>query len=339
MTKEIVSLEYREIFPMIEPSLPEGFNVYVENKLSKNRQGGRPHLVKQLKNMENILELLSKAWIDMKDLESLAKELGSTYKTVWRFFNDIQQYKYEITEYLKFLSIFKPKSFESYQVINDWEAKIRRSGHLSSLKYIATLKDILGYNPKKKYIEGFRCTPDQFDLKKKDEVLDLYLKQNPKKEKFPEVIRKSIRHFLMVAKGIHIERGFGAQIGLSGEKESYGKYKYVRIQNGQFDKVREYLKNDLETLTFFDWGVESMGREVSVLETKMSLFSENEGIVYSSMYEQKTDKTFQKYLLLNINHAKETWENIKKLGEGREYLFFPPPINRFALIRGLVQIS
>jgi len=302
-----------------EPQLPSGFVAYIESKMGKNGSGGRPHIVKQLNNMDKVLEVLKVAWCERKDIGQISKELKVSYHTVWRFLEEIKEYKNEVIAYIKYNEEIKPKTYESYEIIKQWETMIRRSGHLSALANISVLKNILGYG-KVKYVE-WKCSPDKFDMAKAQDFIDLYLKEHNAK-KLPQGLSLAIRHFLMVAKGIHIPRGFGAQYGLSGEKDSYGKYKFVRLHNGQFQKVREYLKDDLETLTFFDWGVESLAREMTILDTEMNRFNENEGIVTTTLYESKTDKDWAKYLILKIDHCRETWENIQKLGQNRQYLFF-----------------
>lgn len=310
------------------PQLPKGFVTYIEGKLAKNGAGGRPHLVKQLNSMDAVLQVLKTTWIEGKDVSQISKSLNVSYHTVWRFLEDIKEYENEIKAYIQYTEETKPKTFESYEIIQTWETMIRRSGHLSALSLIPMLKNVLGYGERVKYVD-WKCSPDKFDLAKAMEFVDLYLKKYNKK-KITQHLSLAIRHFLMVAKGINIPRGFGSQYGLSGEKDSYGKYKFVRLLNGQFNAVREYLKDDLETLTFFDWGVESLGRETPILMTDMGKFNEDNGIIFSTLYETKTEKEYPKYLLLNIEHCKQTWENIQKLGKGRKYLFFdnePRPID------------
>jgi len=301
-----------------EPKLPEPFLNYVNKKL-ENGKKGRKHLINQLGSLEKTLELLSDVWLNGLDPKSLQKKYNVGYFQIYRFLKEIEPFKTEIVEYIKYTEEVAPRDFREIPIIKEWEAKIRRSGKLSMLSMVTIFENICNGE----YVKSFKCHPNKFDLEKAQQFVDAYLKEHPDKKKVPRHIRQAIRHFLMTAKNINIPRGFGGQYGLSGEKDNFGVYRFVRLTEEQIEKVREYLKakGDLETLTFFDWGIESLARARTIALTKMN-FIEEDGIVTTSMFETKTEKPFPKFLLLNIPHARETWEEIKKLGEGREYLFF-----------------
>ncbi|MEM3592176.1 MAG: hypothetical protein QW702_08805 [Candidatus Bathyarchaeia archaeon] len=301
-----------------EPKLPEPFEKYVLSKL-ENGKKGRKHLVNQLGSMDKVLELLKDVWLENLDNKALEKKYNISYWQIYRFIKEIEPFKDAIIEYIRYHEEVAPKNFREIPIIREWEAKIRRSGKLSMLRMISYFENICNGE----YVKSFKCHPNKFDLTKAQEFVDAYLKEHPEVKKLPRHLRQAIRHFLMVAKGINIPRGFGSQYGLSGEKDNFGIYKFVRATEEQIEKVREYLKakGDLEALVFFDWGIESLARAKTLAKTKMQ-FIESNGIVETSMFETKTEKPFPKFLLLNIEHARETWEEIKQLGKGREYLFF-----------------
>ena len=313
------------------PRLPHDFEVLLDQKLNHNGKG-RTHLIKELGSREKVLNLLGDAWIGQMKPSEIAKKYNVGYYQVYRFLKEVEPYRENIIAYIKAKSdeeFISPNNYDANPIIQEWIAKIRRSGHTSALSHVPIMRNVLGYplTPKqkatgvKRYVKGFRCTPEKFDLEMAKKFVDLYLKQHPNKKKLPYHIRRAIRHFLIVAKEINIPRGYGHIYGLSGEKSSYGEYRFVRLTEEQIEKVREILKDNLEALTFFDWGIESLARATTLCKTKMNFVQEGD-IVTTIMYESKTEKSFQKFLLLNIKHCRETWEEIKKLGKGRTYLFF-----------------
>ena len=321
--------------------LPPEFVDYVNKKLEEKGKRGRPHLITQLGSMDKILELLADAWINNIGLSKLSKKYNASQATIWRFINECKIYKEQIIQYINYVEEVKPRDFRSFPIVQEWIAKIRRSGHLSALDHVSIMANVCGYRyhrQQKPYVKGFRCRPDKFDLEKAQEFVDLYLKQHPDKKKLPRHIRAAIRHFLMVAKGINIPRGFGDLYGLSGEKEGYGNFKFVRLTEDEIEKVREILKDDLTALTFFDWGIESLARATTLCKTQMN-FVEQNGIVTTILYESKTGKSFQKFLLLNIPHCKQTWEEIKTLGKGRRFLFFDKEPNTNDIKRFQAKMS
>jgi len=301
--------------------LPRAFENLIKEKLESNGKG-RKHLIAQLGSKEKVLELLNDVWRNRLSPKEIQQKYKAGYYQVYRFVKQVEPYKDAILQYIDFDETIR--DFRSFPIVQEWEAKIRRSGHKSALKHIGVMANICGYRyhiNQKPYVKGFKCSPEKFDLEKAQQFVDLYLKQHNVK-KLPRHLRSAIRHFLMVAKKINIPRGFGDIYGLSGEKDSYGDYKFVRLTEEQIEKVREILKDDLEALTFFDWGIESLARATSLTKTEMNFIEQDDGVITTVIYESKTDTYYQKFLLLNIKHCRETWEEIKKLGKGRKYLFF-----------------
>jgi hypothetical protein len=315
-----------------EIKLPEPFEKYINSKLESGKKG-RKHLVNQLNSIDKILELLTDVWLNGYDQKAIKRKYGIGYFQVYRFLKEIEAYKQQIISYLQYREEIMPKNFREIPIIKEWETKIRRSGHTSMLRFIPILENICNGE----YVKSFKCHPNKLDLVKAQEYVDKYLSTYNVK-KIPKHHRQALRHFLMVAKNINIPRGFGDAYGLSGAKENFGAYKFLRLNDLQIRKIREYLSDDLEALTFFDWSLESLGRMKAVALTKMN-FVEEDGIVTTSLYETKTEKAFQKFLLLNIDHARQTWEEIKKLGENREYLFFDQKPNTYQLQVFLLRIS
>ncbi|RLE45159.1 hypothetical protein DRJ16_00295 [Candidatus Woesearchaeota archaeon] len=332
-----------------KPRLPREFEVLLDQKLNHNGKG-RTHLIKELGSREKVLNLLGDAWIGQMKPSEIAKKYNVGYYQVYRFLKEVEPYRENIIAYIKAKSdeeFISPNNYDANPIIQEWIAKIRRSGHTSALSHVPIMRNVLGYplTPKqkatgvKRYVKGFRCTPEKFDLEMAKKFVDAYLKQH-KVKKLPQKLRLAIRHFLMVAKEISIPRGFGSQLGLSGEKDNYGKYRYVRFSEDQIEKIREFLKDDLEALTFFDWGIESLARASTIAKTKMTEFLEENGVVTTSLYETKTERPFQKFLILSIPHARETWEEIQQLGKGRLYLFFEDTkVTRYKIDQFLNKLS
>jgi len=324
------------------PKLPKEFVNYVNLKLENGKgKRGRPHIIAQLGSLEKTLELLKDAWINKIGLSKLAKKYKVSIPTLWRFINECKIFKEQIINYIRYIEEIAPRNFKDFPIVKEWEKRIRRTGHLTQLHQISIMANVCGYryHPQQKpYVKGFKCSPEKFDLEKAQEFVDLYLKQHPNKKKLPAHIRRAIRHFLMVAKKINIPRGFGDIYGLSGEKSSYGEYRFVRLTEEQIEKIRELLKDDLEALTFFDWGIESLARASTLCKTKMN-FIEEDDIVTTIMFESKTEQSFEKILLLNNEHCRETWKEIKKLGKNRKYLFFDKEPNSNDIKKFLRKMS
>jgi len=275
--------------------LPKEFEEYISKKL-ENGKKGRKHLVNQLGSMDRVLEFLADAWIEQLEPKALCKKYGIGYYQFYRFLKDVEQYKEQIIAYINYIEEVKPKNFRSYAIVQEWEAKIRRSGHLSSLRHIPVMANVLGFpltNPKqKRYVKGFRCSPDKFDLQKAQEFIDLYLKQHPNKTKLPRNIIMAIRHFLMVAKNVHIPRGFGAQYGLSGEKTSYGKYAHIRLSEEQIRQIREILENDPKAKELgydiaFEVGIQTCSRAFAIASIQISMIQKVENLYIIKVFEPK----------------------------------------------------
>jgi len=302
------------------PKLPEEFVNFVNEKLD-NHKRGRKHIVQQLGSLDKTLELLRDYWLVKLNPKQLTKKYNVGYYQIYRFTQEVEKWKEQIIAYINYLEEVEPKDFREISIIKEWEAKIRRSGKLSMLCHIANFENIC-----KGVHCSFKCHPNKFDLEKAQEFVDAYLKEHPNKKKLPRHLRQAIRHFLMVAKGINIPRGFGSAYGLSGEKDNFGIYRFVRATEDQIEAIENILeqKNDLEALVFFAWGIESLARATTIAKTKLD-FQQYNGVVTTAMHEAKTDRLFPKYLLMNIPHCKKTWELIQrfaKLKNRHKYLFF-----------------
>lgn len=312
---------------MSDHKLPAEFESYVSGKLEGGAKG-RPHLIKALGSMEKVLELFTDAWIQNFGAKELERKYKAGYYQIYRLLEDASAFKSQIVDYMQSMAEICPKGFNNYPSIQNWEAMIRRSGHLSQLQHIKQLEWILTGgkrnrgkkdNSKSQWIvEEYSCNPEKFDLTEAQKFIDAYLRKY-KGTSAPKHFIMAIRNFL-ASRGQAIPRGFGAQYGLSGEKIGYGKHKFVKADNEEIEAVRAHLKDDIETLTFFDWGIESLSRAETLAKSPNN-FKEHNGTVHSSAYESKTDSTFPKYLLLNIPHCNETWINVRNHMKG-DYLFF-----------------
>lgn len=309
-----------------EVKLPELFSTLVAEKLSAK---GRPGLVKQLGSMEKVLELCADAWINNCTSKELAKKYKTSYYPIYRFLDEALPCKCSVVEFIKATNSIRPKDFHSYPSIANWEANIRRSGHMGQLGLVPVVEWILTAGKAQRrsqhkrgatwIVESYSCNPEKFDLTEAQKFIDAYILKYQKTEA-PKQAIMAIRNFL-ASKGHPIPRGFGAQYGLSGEKVNYGKHKFVRMEEDQIEAARAYLKDDFEALTFLDWGIECLSRMETLTRSQMD-FREKNGKVSTQHFESKTDTTFPKYLLLNIPHCRETWIEIQTLGKGRKYLFF-----------------
>ena len=275
--------------------LPQEFLNYVNKKLNEKGKRGRPHLITQLGSLDKVLVLLRDAWINNYGLSKLSKKYRVSVPTLWRFINECKIYQQQIIEYINYLEEITPIDFRSFEIVQEWEKKIRRSGHLSALRHIPIMANVCGYRINKRqkpYVKGFKCNPQKFDLTKAQQFIDLYLKQHPEKTQLPRHIRQAIRHFLMVAKGISIPRGFGGQYGLSGEKDSYGKYAHVRLSEEQIKRIRTIMSQDKEALEkgfdiAFEIGIQTCTRAFGIASLQISMIQQIENLYTVRVFEPK----------------------------------------------------
>jgi len=274
--------------------LPQEFLNYVNKKLKEKSKRGRPHIIAKLGSLERVLEVLKDAWINNYGLNKLSKKYQVSKPTLWRFINECKIYQNQIIEYINYIEEIKPRDFKSFEIVKEWERKIRRSGHLSMLRLIPIMANVCGYRKKgqKPYVKGFKCPPQKFNLEKAQQFIDLYLKQHPNKTQLPRHIRQAIRHFLMVAQNINIPRGFGGQYGLSGEKESYGKYAHIRLSEQQIRQIREIMANDKEALEKgfdigFEIGIQTCSRAFAIASIEVNKIQQIENLYIIRVFEPK----------------------------------------------------
>lgn len=278
-----------------QPKLPDDFVNFVNKKLEEKGKKGRPHIITKLGSMDKVLELLKDAWINNHTLNRLSRKYKVSKPTIWRFLNEAKIYHDQIIAYITYVEEVKPRDFRSFSIIQEWERKIRRSGHLSSLRNIPIMANVCGYRYlkyQKPYVKGWRCNPEKFDLKKAQEFVDKYLEQHPNKTKIPQHISRAIRSFLMVAKGINIPRGMGGQYGLSGEKDSYGKHAHVRLSESQISQIRAILQNDPKAKELgydigFEIGIQTCSRAFAIGSIEVNKIQKIENLHIIRVFEPK----------------------------------------------------
>jgi len=245
----------------------------------------------------------------------IAKYLHMGERTVYSILQEKpEDYKPEALQFVL------PTDLEACESIKEWREGIRRSGSLTTMHIVSLLiKAFQG-----KIVPNWKCHPDRFDLEKAKEFVSLYLEQF-KVKKVPRHFRQAIRSFL-ASKNIAIPRGMGSQFGLGGEKESYGQYAHIKLTDAQIDQAQEILKDDLETRTFFNYGIESCARSQTLAKTEISKIDVEENqLIAIRVFESKTEKPWTKYLLTTkYPHAMQTWQDIQaymKAHPNRRFLF------------------
>lgn len=290
------------------PHLPIFLVEYIENKI-KNGKRGRQHLVKHLGTLEIVLEVLSDLWLEGRSVKEEARKLGVDQSTVYRLIKDIEPYEDHIINYLRYVEGYVPKDFRSYDSIRNWERTIRLSGHLSQLCHIRTLERICTGE----ILKDFKCSPDRFNLEKAQEFVSKYLAKY-KKTKIPYHFRMAIRHFL-ASKEIVIPRGFGSLYGLSGEKESYGKYSHVKLSEDQIRQIKEIMENDEEAKEkgydiAFEIGIQTCSRAFAIASLNPNRIWREEDLYIIEVFEPKikendeylgyTGKWWRKYVTKSL---------------------------------------
>jgi len=279
-TEAMLKVE-REVY-----QLPKGFLDYIESKITNRKKRGRPHTIQRLGTLENVLEVLNNLWLEGKSLKEESQRLQVNHSTVCHLTKDLDIYKDQIINYLKYVEGYIPKAFRSYDSIRNWEMQIRLSGHLSSLSHIRMLERICTGQ----MLKEFKCTPDRFNLEKAKEFVSKYLIKH-KKTKLPYHLRMALRHFL-ASKSIIIPRGFGGQYGLSGEKESYGKYSHIKLSEDHIMHIQNIMANSNIALQngydiAFNIGLQTCSRAFAIGSLNVNRISKENNLYRIEVFESK----------------------------------------------------
>jgi len=86
-------------------TLPKKFEIYIQGKLMKSKEGGRPNLLQKLQKekrdaKEEVLNILEMIWLKDKGLRQVAKKYKTTYITIWRLVRDLEDFKDGIITFL-----------------------------------------------------------------------------------------------------------------------------------------------------------------------------------------------------------------------------------------------
>ena len=178
-------------------------------------------------------------------------------------------------------------------------------------------------------VEDFKIHPEYFDKETALQFAIAY-KRKFQVDRVPKHIRTAIRHFLIYGKGVSLGRGEGDAYGISGEKDNFGSYAHIKLNDEEIEKGRQWLlgkcrglKNGRnhptiddanldfceyeEALLFFDFGIETCARSESIIKTQVSRIERHENHTNLQIYESKTEKLWSKVLLTKkYHHARET---------------------------------
>ncbi|RLF35406.1 MAG: hypothetical protein DRN03_05260 [Thermoplasmata archaeon] len=308
---------------------------------SENEMGGRPHLLKILQKrgydpkevLHNILKwgLLETDGRISYVTRKIKEEYGikTSYHTVWRLLKNFEDIKEEVRKYIEAIEEdWEAKDFRSLPEIRKWEERIRESGSLSALRHIRVMERIL----KGKVVPTFKCSPKNFNLEEARRFVREYNKTF-NTIKVPERFRKAIRHFLMNAKGIPLPRGMGKSYGLGGEKDSYGKYSHIRLNEEQIKAIESFLKErDYKTYLVFKLGIETCSRAfalISIPREKLRKENYNGKEIYIlDVFEPKVKsghieqflgywgKWWRKYISKELYEELEGWKCLHEDWEG-----------------------
>jgi len=84
--------------------MPQTFTSFINKKLEKNGNGGRPHFLQELaadRDVQNeVLNILELAWIKSRSLGSIARRYKTSYHTIYRLLQGLEPFKDPLVEYL-----------------------------------------------------------------------------------------------------------------------------------------------------------------------------------------------------------------------------------------------
>jgi len=118
--------------------LPQPFLDYINEKIKKNGEGGRPHFLQQLAKthdpIDETLLILERAWLKQESYGKIAKDYQTTYHTIWRMVQDLEPYKQPITDYLTYVP--RKKAFfnerletSDYESVRNYIRRAKRDQH------------------------------------------------------------------------------------------------------------------------------------------------------------------------------------------------------------------
>lgn len=187
-------------------------------------------------------------------------------------------------------------------------------------------------------VEDFKIHPEYFD---KDTALQFAIayKKRYQADRVPKHFRTSIRHFLIYGKGVSLGRGEGDAYGISGEKDNFGDYAHIKLNDEEIEKAREWFEARCQelkrkkthptvegshafcesesALVFFDFGIETCARSESIIKTQVSRIERHETHISLQIYESKTEKWWSKVLLIKkYPHAQDTAQELFEWIEG-----------------------
>ena len=334
--------------------LPPDFLDYVKAKSKKT--GGRPHFLQSVEDpIETTIRIAELCWLKGKTPQEIARRFNTSYRTIYRLLKDIEKWRQALEDWIL---LVKPKitvDFRSHPLIRKWEERIRLSGSLSQLAHIATMEWVI---TGKRSTRSVRCKfiypddyepvrdPSKFDLAEAQKFIIAFNRANNLKQA-PQHVRLAIRHFLMVARGINIPRGFGGTYGLSGDKGVIGKYGHVRLTEEQISMIDEYLLKrsllpdppnlnitniDNETVVYipnlyrharvvFNTFLEIFPRPASALKIPRGAIRLNEDNAEIVIFEEKTGDQWSKYILASFPHGKHTLQLLYEYLDETDYIY------------------
>jgi len=202
----------------------------------KRGRRGRPKLAETVPK-DVLFKALRDYFSKSKSIRQIEKVYNIPHSTFYRILKD----QTILTEYKEWLEAQKHLPYYQNPIIQNWINTIRRMDSPSAMSKVRDFQRII----EGKIVPSFKSTPEKFDLEEAKRFVDEYLKYYDT-NKVPRHLRMAIRHFLMYAKNISLPRGFGDAYGISGKKDSYGKYAHIRLSDEQIEKLLELAWNDPE---------------------------------------------------------------------------------------------
>lgn len=88
-----------------KPKYPEGFESYINEKVEKNGEGGRPHFLAVMAKLRDpidvVLDILELCWLKNKPVGRVARKFSTGYHTIYRLLQDLEPFREELINILK----------------------------------------------------------------------------------------------------------------------------------------------------------------------------------------------------------------------------------------------
>jgi len=116
---------------------PQEVQNYINDKVTTNASGGRPHFLKQISETadpkDKLLDILEAVWLKSKTIGSVARKFETTYQTIYRILQDLKPWKPALVQFMELVprrKVFWNRDLETsdYETVHAYIRRAKREG-------------------------------------------------------------------------------------------------------------------------------------------------------------------------------------------------------------------